>query len=195
MASQTFVVWSVSNANYACVLGDLIGAPDPYALNIGLPQAEDFPDDVHFHLHPGYPYHTILTDNLENTDLVIVISKRLKDFIESYGVSEVEYLPVTIFDHKGRIASDSYYILHLLNPVDCLDIDQCGPTWSNVDPDNLLFIKRLVIDPSKIPPERALFRPLHYIHAALVRDDLANALQNAGFAGLRWVPIDQYPET
>lgn len=188
-----FVLWAYAPVDHAAALYTLEGVSDQYALNVGEPVLANFPDDAYFTMDPDAPYDTLLVDNLDNTDLAIVASPRLKEFLEGYPVAKVEYLPVTIVNHKGRPAA-RYYIVHPLDPVDCLDVPACNAAFGAVDKDNILDLERLVIDAGKVDPRRALFRPKMFYQVIVVRRALAEAVDAAGFTGVRWIELSDFPE-
>lgn len=191
--TSDFLIWSVSDVENAVVLDDVRGIPDPWELDEGVSRAEGFPDDVVCTMDQENPHNTLLVDNLENSDNLIVASRRLKEFLAGRSIEKVEYLPVTVLDHRGRSAAGGdYYIIHTIGPVDCLKVDECGPTWSQLDKDSISFLERFAIDPSKIDDTRRLFRALHYEKATVIRRDLAAAIDEAGFTGIRWVELDDY---
>lgn len=190
--TSPYVVWRSGGVAHACVLDGLEGVEGQYGLNVGEPRAALFPDDASFSMSQDYPYEMVLTDSLVNIDFMIVASPRLRRFLEARGLAQVEYLPVAIHDHRGRLAGE-YFIVHPLEPVDCLDIPACGGTFWSVDPANMLSVERLAIDPAKIPPGRELFRPRSFYEVILVRRELADAIDAAGFTGIRWLDTEDYP--
>lgn len=188
----SYTIWSAGGVAYECTLGDLKGVDDQYGLNVGVARAASFPGGASFSMRPDNPHDLLLTDSLVNTDFVLVVSPRLQRFLEARGVESVEYLPVAIFDHKKKLAGE-YFIVHPINPVDCLDVPACGATFWSVDPDNIMDVERLVIDVSKIPSTRELFRPASFFEVFLVRQELAEEIDAAGFTGITWIDIDGYP--
>lgn len=187
------LIWGVGPVRHACSLGPIVGLENPYSLYLGAPIAATFPDDAHLAMDPDLPYDTRLTDNLANLDLQIIVSTRLKDQLEALRLPNVEYLPVAIRNHKNRSAG-TYFVVHPLAPVDCLDLPRCGATFGAVDKDHILDLERLAIDPNRLDPRRPLFRPKAYYQVTLVTRELASALSAGGFTGLRWIEVDDYPE-
>lgn len=182
------------------MLEKLEGVEKKWELNEGVSRAASFPTDAFFHMHRDRPYDTLLTDNLKNINMLIVGSGRLKEFLEKRRVEKVEYLPVTILDHKDKPIRSNYFIIHPIDPVACLDIDRCGATWDELDEDDIESVQRIVIDASMIDEERQvikierkLFRPRHFYRITLIRRDLAEAIDAEGFTGIRWVEMDDYP--
>jgi hypothetical protein len=190
--SLPYVLWRSGGVPHACVLEGLTGVERQYDLNVGRPVAARFPPDASLSMSPDHPYDMLLTDSLENIDFLLVVSPRLQQLLAEQGVEKVEYLPVAIHDHRGKVAGN-YFIVHPLDPVDCLDIPACGAKFWNVDPDNIMALERLAVDAAKIPASRALFRPKAFFEVVLVRRDLARAIDAAGIVGVRWLEVSSYP--
>ena len=187
-----YLIWDSKVVPNACVLKELVGVEQPSRLRKGVPVAAGFPEGAAFTMDPDFPDATLLTDNLINTDNLIVASSRLKTFLESRAPGRVEYLPVAIIDHRGKPASREYHIIHPVDPVDCLDLEKCEPTWSAIDKTKIKRLKRLVIDETKVGRDRGLFKPQSFYNIILTRRDLAEALDREGFTGLRWIEPESF---
>jgi hypothetical protein len=155
---SNFVIWKYKSVDGACVLQDLRGLDQTFRLNNGTPLAQEFPGDVSLHMNPDFPDDLLLVDNLLNSDMIIVASARLKACIEASKVEKVEYLPVSIIDHKGRVVSSEYFIVHPVEPVECIDENLSEYRVKRSDPDSIRSFKTLVLDEARIPANRALFR-------------------------------------
>ena len=114
------------------------------------------------------PSHTLMVDSVKNTQGVVLVSERMKAFLDLQLLTDVEFLPITVLDHKGRKLDASYYIFHPINNVDCLDLDNADPEWDDIDDTVVSSVKVLVIDGSKLPVEKQYFRPKHYIARPIV---------------------------
>jgi hypothetical protein len=190
-----YVVWSRSNAvKNSCVLNELVGVDEIFQLTIGTPLADKFPENVHFTLHPDFPHHLVLIDSLNNINRVIVGSKRLSDFLQARNPKCVEYLPVGIMGHKRKMLSRQYSIIHPIEPVDCLDIDRSGVSWNKLVEGKIRSVKRIVLDPARLDPDREIFRLNRFFEVILVRRDVAEAIDKEQFSGIRWVNLEDYPE-
>lgn len=187
-----YVIWRAKYVPNVCALDEFKGVDKQWEFSEGVPRASTFPEDAVFTMDPDSPYDTLLADNLPNTKMLIVGSRKLKEFIEEQKTKEVEYLPVTILDHRGRVASRDYFIIHPIRPVDCLNLDECGARWSSLDETSISRVKRLVINESKINRKRVLFRAKYFEKAILVRRNLAEAIDAKGFTGIRWVELTDY---
>ena len=189
-----FVIWRYKDTPGACALKELRGLDKTYRLNNGTSFAAGFPAGVTVHMDPDSPDDMLLVDNVLNADLVIVASKRLQECVRAYQPACVEYLPVDVIDHKGRIASKDYGIIHPIKPVDAVDKAQSIFEASLLDDDDIDSFERLVLKESAIPGDRHLFRLKGFWNITLVRRSLAEALAKEKFSGLRWLEIDAYPE-
>src|SRR5262249_52340497 len=134
------------------------------------------------------------TDTLLNSHRLVIASARLKRFLESQGLSRVEYLPVTILNHKGRPASRDYFIVHPVDLDACVDVKKSEVEWSAMEPSSIDSVTRLAIDETALDRTVALFRPKPFYDVVLVRRPLAEAIDAQGFSGIRWIELSSYPE-
>ena len=193
-AKSRFVVWQYAQVEGACRLGSLQGVEDSYELTDGISQAKNFPDEARFKMDADFPNDTLLIDNLDSDEFMIVASSRLTRVVQQMVPSHVEYLPISIINHKNKIASRDYRIIHPIEPVNCLDLKQCKPEWDDLDEEAIESIERLVLDETKIPEHRWLFRPRAFYDVILVRRELAERIESENFTGVRWVELEDYPE-
>ncbi|MEY4561764.1 MAG: hypothetical protein RLZZ618_1041 [Pseudomonadota bacterium] len=193
-AGSNFVIWGRAFIDGACALRPMTGYPDDWKLINGEAVTGEFPEASQFQMNPDYPGQNQLTDSLYNLDTLIVASRRLQALLEASSVAQMEYLPVNVVDQKGRRMTEPYVIAHPLNPVDCLVIDACQPRWGRIDKNDISRLKHLVIDESRIPADRLLFRPKHYKSEILVHRALAEKIDAAGYTGARWIELADYPE-
>jgi hypothetical protein len=192
--SASYVIWKYKHVRSAVVLKKMTGLEDVYRLKDGVPLVEELSGPVSFHMHPDFPNDLLLLDNVRNIDKAAVTSRRLKEAIESRNIPHLEYLPVTIVDHKRRAASKDYFIVHQLEPVDCLDREESDFVMSDIVPDEVDTVRKLVLDEKRIPGDRQIFRLKGFGDIILVRRDLADVLSAGPFTGLTWLDIRNYPE-
>jgi hypothetical protein len=196
--SLDYVLWEKPLIEHGVVLRGLKGVKNEWELNEGVPRAST-PMDAEFHMDPERPHDTVLADSVGNIDMLIVASERLTNFLRARALADVEYLPAKIVDHKGKSIPTPYFIVHPINPVDCLDAQRCGVTWDSLDPEYIDRLERLAMkesferDALEGAFTRALFRPRLYYRVTLVRRDLATAMDEAGFTGLRWLELEDHP--
>ncbi len=189
--TNDFLLWPKSNSTpYACVLGNITGFNGLYAAWGGKPVADTFPADAEFPMDPEFPENTVLAETLVNSQYLIVASEQLKKFFEENQVFPVEYLKVGIRDHKGKICA-TYWIINPLDNIDCLDRDGSGALVSRVDKTQVVKVKRTILRDDALDPERRFFRITGYPQGIVIRRDLAEIIQRAGFQGLKFRELDQ----
>ena len=189
---MNYIIWKAKNEGNSCLLSIIQNVEDDWELAEGISRITNFPEDAFFHMDPEYKKNVRLTDNLINIDNVIVAHKRLKEFLETKKLKNIEYLPVSIINHKDRIASKEFFIVHPIIPQDCLDIDRSGCRWSNIAPTDIVDVDKLVINEPRIDPDIHLFRLKYFYPPVFVRRDLAEEITQAGFTGLLWLELDEY---
>lgn len=194
MTRTDYVVWATKPESDMCKLSELRGVDSLFELNKGTPRATGFPADATFAMDPERPTATILTDNLFNTDRLIVISSRLRTLIESFHPRSVEFLPVKVLDHKGKPAPGDYSILHPIDTVDCLDAAASGAKWGKIVKTRIDSVQRIVLAPGKVPEDRVIFKTSTFTKVALIRRDVAEAIVDSRFTGFRPIELDHYPE-
>jgi hypothetical protein len=194
VSSGDFVIWRNRPEPDVCVLAELRGIDDPYRLNDGTPLACSFPSGVTFTMDPDHADDDKLGDSLLNTDMVLVVSDRLDRFLREHAGPFVEHLPVGIVDHRGRQLGDPYFVAHPIEPVDCFDRAQSIFEPSLINSEDIDQVEKLVVDQSRIPSGRVLFRMTGLWDVTLVHRDLADAIERAAYTGVEFIEIDEFPE-
>jgi hypothetical protein len=190
-----FVVYRSSNlVKHSVMLNEFEGFDKIFELVNGVPQNGKFPKGAHYTMDPDHPHNTVFTDSLHNLDGLIVASQRLREFFEARKSKCLEYLPVGIKDHKGKLAKRDYSIVHTIAPVDCLDDAKSHVKFSRIVKTKIRSVKKLVLNPSKLDLERDLFRLDRFFSVVMVRRDVAEAIDKEGFTGMRWVEPADFPE-
>jgi hypothetical protein len=184
-----YVVWRWKNEGNSCLLLPPENVPRDWELYKGVPRAAGFPEDALFRMSDDHRKNMGLTDNLMNVGTLVVASKRLKEFFEARAPKNVEYLPVAIVNHKKRVASPDYFIVHPIVPQDCLDAQASGAEYSDIIPGDVVFVDALVIDPGRVDPGVDLFRIQSFGEPVLIRRQLAIDLLEADFTGLNFLEI------
>lgn len=190
--SQVPVVWKWDVGKSFCVLAGLQNVEDLYELSKGISRAQNFPKDACFHMDPRHPKFVALADNISNMDRALVVSKKLKDFIEAKGPRDVEYLRVSIFNHKKKLASDEYFIVNPFRVIDCIDKEKSRIRWNSIDPEKISACSNLVLRTEMLDDTLLLFRPRHLETYVMVRPDFAQEIKRAGFTGLKFTEIKDF---
>jgi hypothetical protein len=88
----------------------------------GIYMADEYPDDARINMsnrHPG----KVLCDFLSNTKSILFVSRKMKEIVESMADNEIEYLPFSLYNHKGRLASSDYFIINIIVGIDTFVLD------------------------------------------------------------------------
>lgn len=184
-----YVFWAAKTSEEVARLSSLTGFDDDFEIDDGVSHAHDFPADAHFRMHPDWPTSTVLADRLSNTSSLVVISSKLRDFLSDKIDERAELLPTIVFDHKGKALKTPYYIVHPVGQVKLLDYDACevvdeiGPCIEEMK--HFVIVEKPELD------GRALFRAEHLARYVLIRRDLAQSIDEAGFTGNRWVEPEE----
>ena len=194
MNASNYLIWGRDYAEGTCSLAGMTGYPESWKLLDGHPLVGQLPPTTRLAMTPDRPGDHALTDSLYNLDKLIVASPKLRALLEALALPNVEFLEVAVFDHAGAPVAEPYVIVHPTAPVDALDAEASGADFSLIDPDTIDTVERLVLDASRIPADRLLFRPKGYYDVILAHRDLAARLDAAGVTGIRWIELDAWPE-
>lgn len=147
-----------------------------YKLSSGVnPVGEDYPDEPKVHMDEAET-GMVLADLIGNVSSALCVSKRVKELIASEDLitDEIEYLPVWIYNHKGRLASKDYFLINPIGTVDALDHEASEIDMFEGD---VVEIDKTVLDARKCMKAPDLFRlkeePHRYIVSSDVTYDLA----------------------
>lgn len=186
-----FIIDTLGNLNdpRLCVLDEVpegVGIKY-YRMMKGKRIGGDYPDDAKIYMsdeHPGIK----LSSLIGNTNSYLIVSRDLKEVIESYCSAEVEYLPLTLYNHKKRVHSKDYFIVNPIGVLDCLNLEASKITYFK---DRVVSVDKFVLDPKKLTNAPSLFRikedPTEYV----VNEELANAIKEGRFTNVVLKEIEQ----
>lgn len=115
---------------------------------------DDYPDDARVFMSKDEPGMQ-LASLIGNTRNMLIVHGAVKDVIEGHVAAEVEYLPLAIFNHKRRLASDEYFILNPIGGYDCLDHDASEIEYLDGE---VVAVNEIALDPAKLEDAPHLFR-------------------------------------
>jgi hypothetical protein len=174
-------------------LSDLENVDDDSLLRFGEPLETVWPSNVTLHFDPERKKAIVQTDTLYNLKGIVVASEKLVALLKAHKVPYLEYLPLTVLDHKNKPVP-GYQLVHPVNPVACLDIKASKGKKSKFVPGRVDEIKTLVLDETKIPADRTLFRVAEYPWAIVAHSSLADVISKAGILGIYWLEPSKFPE-
>lgn len=191
--SMRYVIWKAVIEDGYCVCNSLEGFEDSRKLKRGHSVAHSFPDDACFRMDPDFPKDIMLSDNIRNGGGFLLVSNRLKEALEEDNeVNNVEWLPVKIINHKGRVASEEYVVANPLDLCDAIDRDRSEITWNSIMPDLIASCEKLVLDEEKIPADFKLFRLKHFSRRVVLRADFADKIKSRGFSQIAFTPAEGF---
>jgi len=137
-----------------------------YMMSRGKPATGEYPADARWYMSSKHPTRLKVPSIVDNTSNLLVVHRDVKDVLAAAGAA-VECLPFTLYDHKRRVASRDHFIVNPLVLFDCIDLVRSDIKWSSEYPDEIIRIKRYVVDPKKLEGIPDLFRiqqdPTEYV--------------------------------
>jgi hypothetical protein len=189
---MSFLVWRPGTMKDGiCQLRDVQGVEDSFEIDEGVSRLDGWPAGAFAAMDPDFPKDIGLADSLYGAGFVVV-SGNARRLLDAQGVNHVEFLPIRIVNHKGRKASDDYFIVNPLDVCDCIDLDASGVKWNAIDPESLSGCKKLVLREGVIPPEYKLFRLGSWKNVIVIRRGLADRMLEAKLSGLMFIEPHEY---
>jgi hypothetical protein len=186
-----YLIWKNATFPGLCALLSPNGIKRSWQLERGISRAEDWEPSTFCRMNDRFPKDIELADNMSATGL-IVVSNEIKELLTAADVGDVEFLPLTIRNHKDKVAAENYWIVNPLSVVDCIDADASAAVFSPLKKDLITNCARLVLKSDNIPEDRKVFRPQFMPTIILVRADIATDLETAGFSGLSFVEPEKF---
>jgi len=187
---SNFVIFDVEMKDYDCVLTDFKGLANTFPLTAGAPLQDSFPDDASFAMSPDFPNNTNTPDCLKNTNMVMVASENLVNYLRKMKVPNVEFLPVSILDHRSKPINSKYAIVHPIEPLDVLDLERSVVEFSFILPDEIDSISSITLKESLVSPSSVMFRCARLANFIFVRREFATKITEAGFSGFVWRELE-----
>jgi hypothetical protein len=170
----------------------LLNWESKYKLNKGISCANEIPADAAFRMDDDFPNDTTVGDYL-GTRGHMVVSEKARDFLAArLPASTVEFLPIRILDHQGAPLPGPYSLINVLRHVDCLDRDASGCTMSDLDPDDVISVDQLVLDPARLPDDVELFKVAHMPGLVIAARQLVDDMKAAGIEGVDCSELEDY---
>ncbi|HZH13164.1 MAG TPA: DUF1629 domain-containing protein [Archangium sp.] len=175
-----------------CKLGK---CPEPFdrqtwRIAKGQPMGEHHPSRVRLDMdkrHAGL----VVPDLVFNNSHLHISTRRLKDLLERESGASIEFLPVAIHDHKGRVANEDCYIANVLGTRDCVDRSRSEFKESALKPGQFSQLRKLQLDPERVDPEAKLFRIQDMPAVVIIRGDLRAALDKEGMTGAGYIAMGE----
>ncbi len=184
--------WSWSSPKGQAGFTFLKGVDSQWAIDIkaGRTLSEPLPSDAYFEMNPERPKDVKLGDQHSNREQMIVVGSRLSEFVQGLGEESVNLLPVKILDHKGRVASRDFNIVHTDRVIDCLDPKASKAVWNPIDPSQMMSWGNLQLKAGKHDFPK-LFRVKHIPSFIFLREDVAQVIEALELKEPYLSPLDE----
>jgi hypothetical protein len=160
-------------------------SPTGWRFHEGKSLLNEFPKGAAVQFSDNYPDARKLDDFQPNMLSAFFISSRTRKLLESLEITNAEYLPVAIKDHKGQVVADDYAILNLLGGEDAIDMEKSVYKMDSLEKDQVGRIKKLAINEKGVRPEAKMFRCSKQHRLVLIREDVHEAFKKAGLTGFK----------
>ncbi|WP_086930709.1 imm11 family protein [Agarilytica rhodophyticola] len=136
----------------------------------------------------------VLSDFIGTKNLSVIVSQPVMETIKDACGDACEYLPVSIENHKGRIAASDYFYINPLGTFDVLDKDHSDIKYT--DDGKVIRVRKYVLSGEKIKSIPPLFRVNERDTYYFINEDLVSALSDAkpDLSNLNLEPIDVIEE-
>ena len=187
-----YVFCKFKPGKHACRLKTLQDVDDTFELLKGVTRKRGWPESAYFKMSESFPNDLLTEDFISNREKALVVSERVREFVEAKKLKNAEFLPVGIVNHKGRRIDEKYFVLNLLEIQDCIDMKASKYTQNKIDPEEFMAITKLVINEDKVGSDLLLFRPKRYADLPIAHRSFADAVTAAGFTGIKFGEIKDW---
>lgn len=160
-------------------------SPAGWKFQKGQSLIDAFPKEAAVQFSDNFPDARKLYDFQENTLSAFIVSEKVRKVLESLGITNAEYLPVDIKDHKGQVIGKNYAILNLLGAEDAIDLEKGEYEWDSLDKDQIGQITRLALKEKGIRPGAKMFRCSKELRLVLINEEVHEAFKKAGLTGFK----------
>lgn len=172
-----------SNSDSALIGGYPNSKIKDYRYNRGESLAEEFPKKATVSFSKKWPDRRKLYDFLDNTCNLLIASSRVRTILEELKAKNLEFLPVTVLDHKGKPVAEPYFIINPLGGQDIIDMEKSKVVMNSILKDQVAHIKKLTLQPDKVEDGAKLFRASRSRYVFFIDDSVREAFEKNGITG------------
>ena len=143
---------------------------ESWRLAAGEPAEADYPKNARIKMSPKEK-GLVISDVVGNNESLLIVSGRLKRAIEKLDLS-IEMLPLAIYNHRGKVASDDVFILNPLSVIDCLDPDEAEVDYLDGE---VVSVDKYAFSSKKLKQAPHLFRVKEDPSTIVLGDDVLKA--------------------
>ena len=160
-------------------------SPAGWKFDKGQSLIHEFPKGASVQFSNNFPDARKLYDFQPNTLSALIVSERVRKVLEAQEITNAEYLPVDIEDHKGQVVGKNYAFLNLLGSEEAIDMEKGEYRMSALDKEQIGMISRLAINEKGIRPGAKMFRCSKDLRLILINEEVLEALKSAGLTGFK----------
>lgn len=161
------------------------GSPTDWKFDEGISLAKEFPMGGEVSFSDNYPDHRNLYDFQPNLMSDLLVSGRGRKIIESLELTNAEWLPVVVKDHKGNVVGPDYAFLNLQGAEPAIDMENSVYRMDSLAKDQIGRVKKLALKYDAINPQAKMFRCTMQRRLILIREDVHAAFVQAGLTGFK----------
>jgi hypothetical protein len=191
MMNDRFTIWRFKDVPNAYVPKKLLNMEKMLRLLMGVSLADDMPTNLQFTADPDYPNDLLMLDSFGNTQSVIPISPKLKTFLEQKNIPNLEFIPVDMLDHKGRVITQ-YFLLHSTEVIDAIDKDETDLEVDDLNEEMYDSVDDLTLIDESVPSHIQIFKVKGLYDVTCISKALAQEIDDNGFTGISWKEISAY---
>jgi hypothetical protein len=189
--NERFTIWRFKDVPNAYVPKKLLNMEKTLRLLMGVSLVDDMPSNLQFSADPDYPNDQLMLDNFGNTQSVIPISPKLKAFLEDKNIPNLEFIPVDMLDHNGRVIVQ-YFLLHSTEVIDAIDKDKTDLEVDDLNNEMYDSVDDLTLLEESVPPHIQIFKVKGLYDVTCISKALAKEIDDNGFTGISWKEISTY---
>lgn len=123
---------------------------------------------------------------------IFFMAPQFVEEVKQLGERRLFECPIVARDEAGRTRDDAIVGVVTLDNVSCLDKKASVFEVSEDDPDDIVEMRSLALDESRIPEDRHLFRVAEFCTALIASHQLKERLVARGITGVKFVPPKDY---
>jgi hypothetical protein len=126
-------------------------------------------------------------------------SRKMRDILLNSS-AHVIFLPAVLYDRKGKLAYDDYFLMHISQQIDCFDFNASEyenrtefQASGGIDVDVISKVSKIVLDVDRVAEANAFFvsnAPFAYL--PVVHEIVAQNLHKAKLKGLEPILLDTF---
>lgn len=152
--------------------------------------AETLPAGAALKFSKRFPSQKKVFDSVCNLNRVPIVSVRIRQIIDVMAPGDCEFLPITLLDHKGKVASREHFLLNILRVEDVIDMEQSQFDRHPFKEDQIYSIELLRLKADVVPPDAHIFHPRTMMDLHLIDEEIHDAFMREGITGAQLFPAE-----